>query len=130
MQEHSTSETSPLSVSRDGVLVIEGFGLRLAVHGGHLQVTSGSGADIRGASFPRASRKLHRIVLIGRGGSVTLDALRWMDDVGIRFFHVEPDGRMLAASGRLSLDHPALRRAQALAASTTSGVEITRWILS
>jgi hypothetical protein len=54
-------------------------------------------------------------VFLGHTGYLSLDALRWLADVGIAWIHLDPDGRVLSTSASLGLNDPRLRRAQALA---------------
>jgi CRISPR-associated endonuclease Cas1 len=68
-------------------------------------------------------------VVLGHAGTVSLEALRWLGDVGVAFVALEPDGRVLAASGSAGIDDARLRRAQALAASNEVGLTIARHLL-
>jgi CRISPR-associated endonuclease Cas1 len=60
---------------------------------------------------------------------ISLEALRWLSDVGIGLLVIEPDAKVLAYTGPAGGDHPRLRRAQALAAESDVGVEIMRRLL-
>jgi CRISPR-associated endonuclease Cas1 len=72
---------------------------------------------------------IRRLVLIGHTGLITLDGIRWLADVGIGFVQVDPDGRLLIASGGLGLDDPRLRRAQAVAFGQPAGMAVARGLL-
>jgi len=61
---------------------------------------------------------------------VTFDALRWLADTGVGYVALDPDGRLLAASGNLGRDDPRLRRAQALAIDTPAGDAIAHRLIS
>jgi len=74
----STPAVSP----RHGVLLLSGYGIRVAVERGHLAVEDGVGSDRRRAHFSRADRKLRRLVVLGHAGTISFDALRWLSDVG------------------------------------------------
>lgn len=115
--------------SSSGVLVVDGYGVRLCVEHGRLVVADGIGRVRRLAQFPRAGSRIRRLVVLGHTGSITFDALRWLADVGIRFVHLDPDGRLLAASGEYGRDDPRLRRAQALAIDTPTGDDIARRLI-
>jgi CRISPR-associated endonuclease Cas1 len=121
---------SPITASQTGVVVLSGFGLRVAVERGHLTLADGRGRDRREGQFTRASRQLRRLILIGHSGTVSLDALRWLRDVGCAFVQVDSDGAVITASGASGLDDPRLRRAQALATGTETGVTIARDLLT
>ena len=114
---------------RDGVMVVDGFGVKIGVHRGHLVITDGAGRQHRRSRLPRATTKVKRIVVVGHTGSISLEALRWMADIGIDYVHLDSEGRILATSGAMGLDDPRLRRAQALASTNDTGLDITRWLL-
>jgi CRISPR-associated endonuclease Cas1 len=114
------------ALPRDGVLLLSGYGLRVAVERGHLVVEDGVGAARREGRFARADRELRRLVVLGHAGTISLDALRWLFDVGVGFAHIDTDGQVVAASGPVGLRDARLRRAQALAPSDGRGLEIAR----
>ena len=111
---------------RNGVLLLAGYGVRVAVERGHLSVEDGVGADRRSARFSRADRELRRLVVLGHSGTVSFDALRWLTDVGAAFVQIDHDGRVIAAAGSIGLQDARLRRAQAKAAENGRGVAIAR----
>src|SRR5205085_982088 len=96
---------------------------------GHLVVEDGFGRARRRRVFSRGTHDLSRIVVLGHEGFVTLEALRWLTDIGIAYVHVDRDGRVLATTTSSSGD-ARLRRQQALAPSSGVGLEIARSILS
>ena len=77
----------------------------------------------------RATAGIRRLVVIGHTGVVTLDALRWLADIGAAFVHIDADGRVIAATGPAGLDHPALRWAQARAIDAPDGLAIARELI-
>jgi hypothetical protein len=89
----------------------------------------GAGRNRRQRRYGRAEHGLARLVVIGSAGSVSLSALRWLADLGIGFLHLDRDGRLLTHSAEQGVDDPRLRRAQALAATTTSGLQVARHLL-
>src|SRR5262249_15349513 len=103
----------------------DGYGIRLFVNRRHLVVQDGIGRHRRERRFARATHGLRRLVVLGHTGYVTLEAHRWMADVGIAYVHLDADGSVLTTSNSLGVDHPALRRAQALAAGSVPGLAIT-----
>jgi CRISPR-associated endonuclease Cas1 len=105
-----------------GILTLTGYGLRVAVERGHLVVEDGIEPDRRRRRFSRAERGLKRLVIIGHSGTVTLDALQWLHDVGIELVHLGHDADLLVTTGPVGADLPKLRRAQATAA--LSGVAL------
>ena len=96
------------------VSVAHGYGLKVRVENRHLVVDDGFGRQRRTRRFHRTDR-LRRLVLIGRSGYVTLDALRWLHDTGAALLHIDASGELIAASVAAGVDLAGLRRAQALA---------------
>jgi len=115
--------------ARSGVLVVDGFGIKLSVRNGQLIIRDGVGDERRDATFHRATCKLRRLVILGHEGFVTLEAVRWLADVGASVIHIDRNGRLLQTSALWGNDDPRLRRSQALAASSPLGVEISRYLL-
>jgi len=129
MQQEATA-TYPTLHPRSGVLVVDGYGITIRVHRGRLIVFDGIGQQRRTRELARSSREVHRLVLIGHTGYLTLEAIRWMTDVGIGFCHVDTDGKLIATSAFVSRDDPRLRRAQALAPFTITGFELASELVS
>lgn len=114
---------------KNGVLVLFGYGVRIAVERGHLVVSDGIGRDRRSGTLNRATCGLKRLVVLGHSGTVSLEALRWIRDIGASFVQLDADGTVIIASGPSGLDDARLRRAQALAATNGIGVAIARDLL-
>jgi CRISPR-associated endonuclease Cas1 len=112
-----------------GVLVLTGYGLDVRVWRGRLRVADGIGRDRREAIVHRATGRLRRLVILGQTGSISLDAIRWLADVGAGFLQIDADGRVLAAFGPQGTDRPGLRRAQARALDTSLGVDLARRLI-
>ena len=113
-----------------GVLVLSGYGHSVRVWRGRLRVADGIGRDRREALVHRATGGLRRLVVLGHTGSITLEAIRWLADVGVGFLQIDADGRVLAAFGPLGTDRPSLRRAQASALDTPIGNDLVRRLLA
>jgi CRISPR-associated endonuclease Cas1 len=107
-----------------------GFGVKVYVDRRHLVIHDGIGADRRTRRYHRVTSRLGRLVVIGHTGYVTLEALRWIRDVKAGFMHLGADGDLITASVAPGPDVAGLRRAQALAATSASGVEIARAVLA
>ena len=120
------SSAMPTAEPRNGVLLLSGYGVRVAVERSHLTVEDGVGADRRAARFPRATRDLRRLVVLGHSGTVSFDALRWLSDVGAGFVQLDNDGRVIVAAGPTGLQDARLRRAQAQAFENGVGPAIAR----
>ncbi len=129
MQAERTRIYPPLE-PRDGVLAVDGYGVKVHCLRGRLVVSDGIGAERRTATFHRATSRLKRLVLLGHEGFVTLEAIRWLDDVGVALVHIGRDGRLLSTSATAGRDDPRLRRAQALAAGSALGADVARSLLA
>src|SRR5436305_4509243 len=131
MQSKATaSPASPADLTPPGAtLVLLGYGLRVRVWRGRLKVADGVGRDRREAIVHRATGRLRRLVVLGHTGSISLEAIRWLADVGAGFLQIDEDGRVLAAFGPAGTDRPRLRRNQARAMDAEVGIRITAELL-
>src|SRR4051794_41020583 len=86
-------DETPNRVSiKDGILVLSGYGLRVAVERGQLVVADGIGSDRRHGRLSRATCGLKRLVVLGHAGTISFEALRWLHDLGTAFVQVDADG--------------------------------------
>lgn len=120
----------PTEPPGDGICVAEGHGLKIHVSHGHLAVHDGRGRDRRERRYNRATSKLKRLIVLGDSGYITLDALQWLRDTGAALIQIDRDAKLIAVSANPGTDRPALRRAQAAAATGPAGIEFSRWILT
>jgi CRISPR/Cas system-associated endonuclease Cas1 len=118
------------SASRSGVVVADGYGIKIYVERGHLVVHDGRGRDRRTRRFNRAASRLRRLVVFGHHGCITLDATRWLREIGAAFIQLDADGDIVALTAGRGTDLPALRRAQALATYTDAGLAVARIVLT
>jgi CRISPR-associated endonuclease Cas1 len=109
-------------------VVVQGYGLRIAIERGHLLIEDGVATDRRRRSIPRVS-PLRRLVVIGHTGSVSLDALRWLRDVGAGFAQIDADASLVAVGTPPMLDDVRVRRGQAVALGNRVGVDVARALL-
>jgi CRISPR-associated endonuclease Cas1 len=114
---------------RGKVVVVDGYGVQVRVERGRLHVTDGPGAERRERTFSRATHGIARLVVLGGSGSISLAAFRWCLDLGIPVLCLDRDGRILSVSAPDNAD-ARLRRAQALAVTNDTGLEIARFLLS
>jgi CRISPR-associated endonuclease Cas1 len=114
---------------KDGeIVVVDGFGVSVRVERSRLVVTDGAGRNRRERRFGRATSKLTRLVVLGGSGTLSLDAIRWLTDVGASLICIDRDGSLLVTSAPTRADAK-LRRAQALAPFNESGLEVARTLL-
>jgi CRISPR-associated endonuclease Cas1 len=107
--------------AHNGLLILTGYGIRVVVEGGHLIVEDGAGSARRRGRFSRATAGLKRLVILGHSGIVSLEALRWLHDIGASFIQIDADGQLINCAGPAGLDDARLRRAQALASDFGTG---------
>jgi CRISPR-associated endonuclease Cas1 len=117
-------------ISRSGVLTLCGYGIRVTMQAGHLQLEDGFGPERRKFRLPRVNHKLKRLVCIGEDGFITLAALRWLSDVGASFKMLDRLGRVRVITGPTSPSEARLRRAQALALGNGNAAKIARELIS
>ncbi len=111
------------------VCVADGYGLRVAVDGRHLVVADGFGPHRRTRRYARAIHGLARLVVIGATGFISLEALRWCSGAGVSVVVLDPaDGSVLSTSGACGVDDARIRRSQALAFGTETGLQVARYL--
>jgi CRISPR-associated protein Cas1 len=121
------AQGSQLQPSKDGILVVSGFATSLRIDHGHLVVRTGEGRLITEARFSRVHRpRIRRLVVFGKGGYTTWEALAWLHAVGCSFVNISRDGDFIATSGGIHGGQASLRRAQAFAMGSEVGKELTR----
>lgn len=129
MQIDRTAFFPPLAV-RNGVLISDGYGVRIFVRRRRLIIQDGIGRGRREIALSRATSGLKRLIALGHEGYVTFEALRWITDLRASAYQIDWDGRLIWSSAVLGLDDPRLRRAQALAPSNGTGLEVARYLMS
>src|SRR5438034_9289349 len=125
----SQSFTIP-QISKSGVLTLYGYGIRVAMQSGHLQIEDGIGPERRKFRLPRVNHKLKRLVCIGDDGFITLSALRWLSGVGASFVMLDRRGKVRVVTGPTSASEAKLRRAQAIALSNGTAIRIARELIT
>ena len=126
-QQHASSKPA---IGRSGVLTLTGFGIKIRMHSGHLEIEDGIGLDRRKLRLPRVSHGLKRLVVISSDGFVTLEALRWIADQEAAFAMLERDGKVLLVTGPVRSSDVRLRRAQAVALMNGTAIKISRDLIA
>jgi CRISPR-associated endonuclease Cas1 len=116
-------------VRKSGVLVLSGYGIRVQVNAGHLIASDGIADERRTIRLPRVGHGLRRLVIIGSDGFITLEAVRWISDVGAAFVMLERDGSVLVTTSPVRPSDARLRRAQALAYQSGAALRIVREVI-
>jgi CRISPR-associated endonuclease Cas1 len=117
------------AISKSGVLTIHGFGVRVRLQSGHLEIEDGIGLDRRKIRLARVGHGLRRLVCISEDGFTTLGALKWLADIGASFVMLNRNGTILFVTGPAAPSDARLRRAQALAFGNPIGLEISRKLI-
>jgi CRISPR-associated endonuclease Cas1 len=128
----AASHTLPHShaIRKSGVLVLNGYGIRVQVNAGHLLLHDGIADERRTIRLPRVNHGLKRLVMIGSDGFITLEALHWISDVGAAFVMLDRRGKVLAVTGPVSSSDAKLRRSQALALGNGTALKVSRELIS
>jgi CRISPR-associated endonuclease Cas1 len=118
------------TIGRSGVLTLSGYGIKVRMQCGHLEIEDGIGPERRKVRLARVGHGLKRLVVIGSDGFVTLESLRWLADQNASFVMLERDGSVLVTTGPVRPSDAKLRRAQALAHSSGAALHISRELIS
>ena len=117
-------------ISKSGVLTISGFGVRVRMQHGHLEIEDGVGPERRTLRLARVGHRLKRLVCISEDGFVTLSALKWLSDVGASLVMLDRVGKLLFVTGPTAPSDSRLRLAQSLALGNGSGLVISKELIS
>ena len=130
VDESSTSIIFHRDAENPATCVVDGYGIQISTRAGRLVVTDGIGRQRRERVYNRATHGLSRLVIMATTGHVTLEAHRWLDELGIGLVMVSPrSGEVTMASTRVFNDDARLRRAQALAPGTMTGLQVARYLI-
>jgi CRISPR-associated endonuclease Cas1 len=117
-------------IGRGGVLALFGYGIKVRMQCGHLEIEDGIGPDRRTIRLARVGHGLKRLVVVGSDGFISLAALQWLADQDASFVMLHPDGTVLATTGPVRPSESKLRRAQALAHSSGAAIRISRELIA
>ena len=99
-------------ISRSGVLTINGFGVRVRMQSGHLEIEDGVGPERRTIRLARVNHNLRRLVCISDDGFVTLSSLKWLSDIGASFVMLDRIGKVVFVTGPTAPSDARLRLAR------------------
>ena len=123
----SDSRKSP--ISKNGVLTIHGFGVRVRMQSGHLQIEDGVADERRTVRLARVGHGLRRLVCIAEDGFFTIDGLKWLGDQHASLIMLDRSGKVSLVTGPTAPSDARLRRAQALAHQSGAALEIMRELM-
>lgn len=131
MASHTVSHSSIVQqISRNGTLMVWGFGSHLRVQNGQLCAEWGIGQERHRVRLPRINRHLKRIIVVGSDGFATFDAIRWIADVGASLIFLDRRGKLLFVSGPTAPSNSRLRRAQSLSISNGTALGISKQLIA
>jgi len=116
-------------ISGRGVLTVYGFGVKIRMQSGHLEIDYGIGPERRTIRLARIGHNLKRLVCISEDGFVTLAALKWISDIGASFVMLNRNGKVIFSTGPNAPSDVRLRRAQAVAHTTGAALRISRELI-
>jgi CRISPR-associated endonuclease Cas1 len=128
VQQSPSSIKSP--IGKSGVLTLHGFGIRVRMQSGHLEIEDGIGPERHKIRLARVGHGLKRLVLIGSDGVITFEAVRWLADQDAAFMMLDRRGKVLAVTGPVSPSDAKLRRAQSLALGNGVALKISKELIS
>ena len=112
------------------MVAVHGFGVRIRMQSGHLEIDDGVAMDRRKIRLGRVGHGLRRLICITDDGTISLSALRWITEQKAAFVLLQRDGRVLTVCGPASPSQARLRRAQSLAHHSGKALEISRKLIS
>jgi CRISPR-associated endonuclease Cas1 len=118
------------SISKGGVLTIHGFGVRVRMQSGHLEIEDGVGPERRTIRLGRVNHNLRRLVCISGDGFVTFSALKWLSDIEASFAMLDRTGKILFVTGPTATSDSRLRHGQSLALGNGSALVISKELIS
>jgi CRISPR-associated endonuclease Cas1 len=117
-------------IRKSGVLVLNGWGIRVQVQAGHLCVEDGIADERRKVRLAKVGHGLRRLVCIGSEFFITGEALLWLGAQEIAFVNLDRRGKVIVVCGPVSPSEAKLRRAQALALGNGTALEISKKLIS
>src|SRR5713101_4446964 len=81
-------------IPKHGTLTLHGFGIKMRVQSGHLEIEDGVGIERRTFRLPRVGHGLRRLVCISDDGYVSLSALTWLSGIGASFILLDRRGKV------------------------------------
>src|SRR5947209_2543832 len=87
------------TIGKHGVLTLYGYGIKVSVDRGHLFAEWGIGPDRHSVRRPRVGHRLKRVLLIGSDGYCTLEAIRFICDVGAALAVLDKRGKVIVVCG-------------------------------
>jgi CRISPR-associated endonuclease Cas1 len=126
---HQPTHPTPIT-PKNGTVTLTGHGLTITIDRGYLTLSDGIADQRREARFHKTDRTLKRLIILGHSGTITLEALTWLDHAKIPLTRIDPDARLTLTSTTRGRDDARLRRAQATATTNGTSLTIARWLIT
>lgn len=98
-------------IPKSGVLVLHGFGIKCSIQQGHFCASWGVGLNRYQVRLSRVEGcKLKHVILLSSDGYISLEALRFISDVGASFSMLDKRGKVLMVCTPVSPSDSKLRR--------------------
>ncbi|MGH8398503.1 MAG: CRISPR-associated endonuclease Cas1 [Gammaproteobacteria bacterium] len=110
------------------VLTTHGFGIRVSVRNGQLEIKDGVADYERIRKFPKVDRTLQRIIVTNTSGYISLDAFQWCAEHGISIAIMNPNAELVSSYTAEPECNPSVLRNQVYAAGTGKELAIIREI--
>jgi len=118
-------------ISKHGVLVLHGFGVKVRLNNSHFLAEWGVGLERYQVRLSRVeTHKLRRVILLSSDGYISLEALRFISDVGATFSMIDKRGKALMVCTPVSPTNSKLRRAQSTALGNGVALALSKEIIS
>ncbi len=110
--------------------IVDGYGADIRVKSDHLVLRNGdfSDRDRWERRIPRGRCNLERLIILSHEGTLTLDAIDWLAQLGVSTVVLDRCGRLSFCSPPQTRHDGALRRTQAVA-GLSDGLEIATWLV-
>ena len=128
MRLNSTSD-SPIRIIRPGIYILSGV-VDLRINHGQLALKAGVFDNRSETTLTKANSHLTRLVILGHSGSITFEALRWLNDIRAGIIQIDYDASVIVASIFPGPDTPELRRAQVAAGESKLGLDLIRDLIT
>jgi CRISPR-associated endonuclease Cas1 len=116
---------------KHGILILHGFGIKVRLDQNHFLAEWGVGLDRHCVRLSRVDgRKLRRVIMLGNDGYISLEALRFITDVGASFSLIDKRGKALMVCSPVAPSDSKLRRAQSLAIMNGTALRLSKEIIS
>jgi CRISPR-associated protein Cas1 len=110
--------------------MLSGFGIKIRMRSGQLEIHDGVGTERRSLMLPRVGHGLRRLVCISEDGFLTLSALKWLAGVRVPFVVLDRIGRPLFVSGPTSPSDGRLHYSQSLAIENGTALTICKKLIA